>query len=782
MLADLLSWMARHGRALTACAVLAALLGPAGVSQAAAKPAPGMKQVSYLGYTFRIPSSWAVISDADHPHGCVRFDVHAVYLGAPGANQSCPSWLFGTTEAVLIQPGQASAVRLSQEDPTSREITVTAPRISMMATFDTDPTQIYQILASAALPAPAIEIPNPARLDADGAPAASPVPPAARPRALTSGARKLGASHATASASHATASARQQAQRGAVTASGASLSTPDLPASVADFRGLGFDSCAAPSAAFMRAWHRSSPYRAVGIYIGGADRACDQRNLTRAWVTREASAGWHFIPMYAGPQAAFSELNAPARQGTRAAADAVTQAERLGFGSQTPIYYDMEAYPSKDTGVALRFLSAWTIGLHKLGYKSGVYSSSRSGIVDLARQYSRHAYAMPDVIYDALWNGSPNTADKSFQAGEWANHRRIHQYSGNVTQTYGHDTIDIDQDYLNVDLPGPAGTPQASQAVSLPSGAVDMFYKGAHGQLWREAASAGSGWARPVDMGGKVGSVPSAVSTGTGALDVFYRGTDRNLREVSFQSGRWAPARRLTAFGVLGGAPRAVAQADGVIDVFWRGTSKSQLWHARFSPGHGWSGPQLLGGGLSSDPSPVESAPGNVEVYWKGTNRSLWYVGSRNGGSWSKPASLGMGPLGGPAHATAQANGSVEVFWRGIDRHHVWAAFDGPGGLQGPVDLGGTVTGSPWAVTAAGAVRLLWRGPGGALWDEQRTARGRWSAPAMLRIGRKLASAAPFAAAGSAASALWVFWRGKGGGLWSESLAGSTWSKPLSLG
>ena len=118
----------------------------------------------------------------------------------------------------------------------------------------------------------------------------------------------------------------------------------------------------------MRQWRRHSPYRAVGIYIGGSDRACDQSNLTAGWVRREAGAGWKFFPMYAGPQAAFGELSNPAAQGTRAAADAVTQAQRLGFGPRTPIYYDMEAYPARATGAALRFLSAWTQALHRLNY------------------------------------------------------------------------------------------------------------------------------------------------------------------------------------------------------------------------------------------------------------------------------------------------------------------------------------------------------------------------------------------------------------------------------
>ena len=94
----------------------------------------------------------------------------------------------------------------------------------------------------------------------------------------------------------------------------------------------------------MRTWLRDSPYRAVGVYIGGSDRACSQVNLSAAWVSAEAAAGWHFLPLYVGPQASFGELTWPASQAISAAQDAVIQARLLGFGPHTPIYYDMEAY------------------------------------------------------------------------------------------------------------------------------------------------------------------------------------------------------------------------------------------------------------------------------------------------------------------------------------------------------------------------------------------------------------------------------------------------------
>jgi glycoside hydrolase-like protein len=71
----------------------------------------------------------------------------------------------------------------------------------------------------------------------------------------------------------------------------------------------------------------------------------------------------------------------------------VTRAAALGFGRGTPIYYDMEAYPPRQKSNALAFLSAWTKELHAKGCKSGVYSSSSSGITDVVRNATK--YAMP---------------------------------------------------------------------------------------------------------------------------------------------------------------------------------------------------------------------------------------------------------------------------------------------------------------------------------------------------------------------------------------------------
>jgi Domain of unknown function (DUF1906) len=772
MHADQLPWIRRHGRALAIGVTTAALVAPAisihaaasastraaarastsastrASTSAAASAGPGLKRVSYEGYKFDVPLSWPVINIAHQPHTCVRFDRHVVYLGASGANEHCPSWLIGTTEALLVAPAAGKVARSSVEDPVAQEITVNAARIRITATFDTDPTLIYRILASAALPAPIIIFPNPGRKSTGLE---------ANPRILK-------------------AADGPRFPR---------VNPPELPANVANFRGRGFDACTAPSKSYMRAWHRHSRYRAVGVYIGGSNRACDQRNLSRRWIRTEAGAGWHFFPIYVGPQAIFNQLHRAVSDARRAADDAVVQARRLGFGPRTPIYYDMEAYRPRRTGEVLSFLSAWTRRLHRLGYKSGAYSSSGSGVVDLARVYRNHRYKMPDVIYDALWNGSRNTRDRELRKGEWRGHRRMHQYAGNVTQTFAGDTINIDKDYLNVRLPTPGGTHQSSRAPAQPDGTVNVFYRGTNHRLWHVGPLSGSaahGMA-PADLGGRVVAQPTAVALVPGALDVLYKGPGQLLWEVSRRAGGgWSAPRKIGRMGKLGSSPVAVAQPNGVIDVFWKGADDGHLWHGQFSPGKGWKGPQDLRGSLASDPSPAESSPGTVQVFWKGRDGALWHVIRRPGRSWTRPRWLGMGPLGGGPHVSALPGGAIDVFWRGSGNHGLWSATFAPGRRwAGPRNLRGHLASAPLPLMSAGGrVHVFWQGTDHQLWQVSRGPRAGWGRPYSLHMGPLRAG--PFGAVGRGGKSV-VFWRGKAGHLWFAAQArGRTWIGPHDLG
>src|SRR6187551_430503 len=65
------------------------------------------------------------------------------------------------------------------------------------------------------------------------------------------------------------------------------------------FHGYTFDACTAPSVGTMQKW-LSSRFRAVGIYIGGANRACSQPQLSSQWVAAVRQQHWKLLPLYVG--------------------------------------------------------------------------------------------------------------------------------------------------------------------------------------------------------------------------------------------------------------------------------------------------------------------------------------------------------------------------------------------------------------------------------------------------------------------------------------------------
>jgi hypothetical protein len=321
------------------------------------------------------------------------------------------------------------------------------------------------------------------------------------------------------------------------TAAGASAlprPAPHATASATAFTGLGFDACTAPSSKAMAAWE-SSPYRAVGVYIGGVNRACSQPNLTPSWVAAQTEAGWHLIPTYVGLQAPTSSCSSCAKltssqataQGVAAAVDAVEEASAVAVGAGSPIYFDLESYSqtASATAATLAFLEAWTKKLHALGYVSGVYSSSASGIEDLADQIGS-GYELPDAIWIANWNGQQNTADPVVPANAWVD-QRIHQYRGGHNETYGGTTINIDNNYVD----GPTVGTAVFASGNDPIGYLDLAGAPAPGQVrvrgWAfDPGAPTQALAIRLSVGGKL-SAPGALAYDLGPV------ADRARRDVA---------------------------------------------------------------------------------------------------------------------------------------------------------------------------------------------------------------------------------------------------------
>jgi Domain of unknown function (DUF1906) len=440
---------------------LAASSAPATTTPPAKTPAT--KAVSFQGYRIVVPASWPVYRLAAVPTTCVRFNRHAVYLGRPSAQQSCSEQAAGRTEAILVQPLSARAGQVlpattaagTAGSGAEAQIVDRAHRVLVTATWNRHAAVIRRALRVASLSA---AVHTAVRL---------------RPRSAVAAAGGRMDAHARSRAT-----------------------TPAAPAAPAGpgeiYTGLGFDACSTPSAATMSHWG-ASPYRGIGIYIGGANAACSQPNLTAAWVSQESVAGWHMIPIYVGLQSPSNSCgcagispSAASTQGTQAAQDAIVQAQAIGMGGGNPIYFDMEAYnrTSTNTNAVLAFLEAWTTALHAGGYESGVYSSDASGISDLVAQFGT-GYVEPDELWIANWNNQQSTADPDVPTTEWAAHQRLHQYRGAHNETYGAATINIDGDYLDaataaagtgsgVDAaPAPAPTPSL-RVTAGPDGTTDL--------------------------------------------------------------------------------------------------------------------------------------------------------------------------------------------------------------------------------------------------------------------------------------------------------------------
>ncbi|GAB3745175.1 hypothetical protein GCM10027598_81280 [Amycolatopsis oliviviridis] len=437
-------------------AIAVALLTAATTTAPAAAPATGSRTVTYHGYQLDVPDGWRVVDLAATPSACVRFDTETVYLGHQSQEPDCPSKLLGRTAGLVIQPlGELGPEQVPDGVVTARPGTAVPP----------PGTPSHEGAIHVAVPDAGVLV-TAGHTDVTESTV----------RTALAGARLApGGAHADLPA------------RPSKAAAAAPIVTPG------SFQGKGFETCAAPSQSTMDAW-RSSPYRAVGIYSSGDLRACAQPNLTAAWVANQAARGWRFILTDVGRQAPCTgyrlkmstDPSTARQQGKDAAASAIAANTALGFGPGSVIYSDIEGYSSTAACKAsvLSYVSGWTEALHAKGWLSGVYTSAGSGIKDLASAYTNTAYTRTDHIWFAWWNDKADVDTGSYAPSTyWASHQRIHQYAGEVAETWGGVRISgIDRDYLDV-----GRTTRPCDTVSLDFTAYPKTVQGATGNLVKAA-------------------------------------------------------------------------------------------------------------------------------------------------------------------------------------------------------------------------------------------------------------------------------------------------------
>jgi hypothetical protein len=613
--------MRRVGKAGFICAIpVFALLvpqvafattNPVGPAKPAVAAAAGTRNVSYGGVRVSVPVAWTVIDLRLHPSACVRLDRSALYLGSPGAQSSCPAHAVGRADTIWLKP--AAAGRMDQlTTPSTSQVTtlgtltarvgvdpvshnkqaqfVTAG-VELDATWGASSSSVDRVLASAvSSPAPA----TPASTTSVGAPTKTSAAAATAPQAVAPAAM--------------------------------------APASVggAAFTGLAFDTCAAPSASAMRSW-LSSPYRGVAVYIGGSERACGDGNLSAAWVAAVNAMGWRLIPTYVGPQApcvnqsglGTISASAASAQGVANAADAVTQAKRFGMGPGTPIYYDMEAYsPSGGcSNTVTSFVSGWTSELHALRYKSGAYGSPGSLMTDMSSRMHSSGFAAPDDVWFAHWNGLGNTSDQAsypgFPNAYWP-HQRMHQYSGNLYQSWGGVGVSIDADRVDGDV---AGVP-----AKVASSPYEVAFQANTGGLWSWGSNVHGDWGQRM----MAGTSPSITALSGGGYEMAFQANSGSLITIGSAGNRnWGLGMK------AGSSPSITGLSNGSFEVAFQANT-GNLW----SMGSVNKGDWGLGMMGMTSPSITALSGGGYEMAFQANTGHLWSMGSVNNGDW------GLGMMG----------------------------------------------------------------------------------------------------------------------------------------
>lgn len=447
-----------------------------GQRAAVAAAATPTKLVVYRGLELSVPATWPVYRLDLHPATCVRYDIHAVYLGTPGTDQQCPAHLVGRTQTVSIIPaavGPGGRISYQRAQPGMIGGAQVGTLPSVHAALVQDTTQhVFRVTVSAtAAPATVVATYGASAVTAEQVMAtlrtvaASPRP-AGEPSAAAASSPSAPASKVAGAAGAAAARGRPKPQPTTTLWRGVPpgwpvqiIARPPLPPPPPIVRPRnGFDTCTAPLLKIMKAWRRG--FSVVGIYIGGVNMACSYGNLSAGWIRLASKMGWRMLPTYVGAQSAcwwqgdgvLINPKRAAAEGVASANDAIADARVFGLGKGTPIYYDMEAYDQFNrpcVTAVLRFISGWSSRLIERGYVPAVYSSTESGIADMnaAARHRIHiaGFTAPTAIWIAQWDGLKTLRDATLI---WPLFERAKQWLGLHYRTIGGYTLNIDSDLV----------------------------------------------------------------------------------------------------------------------------------------------------------------------------------------------------------------------------------------------------------------------------------------------------------------------------------------------
>lgn len=476
-----------------------------------------------------------------------------------------------------------------------------------------------------------------------------------------------------------------------LTAGASAAPAPATPRGAASlYAGPGFDTCAAPPLTSLQSW-LTSLYRAVGIYLGGVNRACPDGNLSSSWTANAVASGWALLPLFVGLQApcvaqpglALIDPSAPASEGTAAADEAAGRAAAFGLSPGAPIYFDMEGYKTDSptcTQTVQAFLGAWAARLRSLGYLAGVYGSAASTIRDLI-PFAGSASG-PDAVWIGHWNGQSGVfGDPYVPDADWANHQRIHQYRGGHNETYAGITLNIDSNSVDAPVVASGGVTGATPAPALPRAGSIVTSDGHATVNWpANAFAAGTALsAIPVTLAAEVNGFAagsqvvqvgatnvdgSPLTTFAAPITITFRSAGPGLVPAfSSASARWHPLPLRTS-GTLppGATADYVRAADGSLTVTMR------------APGSI---------GLLRDVAPPTAPSALAGRFVRGSLRLRWRASADNSGSVvGYQITLNGRPLASASGSTPTA--SVRAFYPHATSSYRIVAQDSAGNSSPP--------------------------------------------------------------------------------------------------
>ena len=208
--------------------------------------------------------------------------------------------------------------------------------------------------------------------------------------------------------------------------------------------------------------------------------------------------------------------------------------------------------------------------------------------------------------------------------------------------------------------------------IQLPgTNTLQIFYPGSDNVIHTNYREAGGGWNGDAPLGVSISSDVAALVAPSADVQLFYKGADGQVHTITrlSSSGEWTPDVTLGG-QVAGDITAMVLPGSATVQLFYRGTDgnihTNYTENAAYSENSGWKGDLALTTAngdqvvAQSDIAAV-TLPGTqvVQLFYQGGDHQVHTI-YREGGTWSNDVAQG-GSVAGDITATAIPNAGIVV-------------------------------------------------------------------------------------------------------------------------